>query len=128
MTEEVMAVRMPHETLAGTVHRLLPHIDTTGKGRIVVDELEKALARERTFAPEYARKAEEIRLLTPDTGAHANALDGIARSWELTDPACQALALADAQVWATLHLAEITQRIANQLDTLDRIANNIEGR
>lgn len=35
------------------------------------------------------------------------ALDGLRRSWELDDPACQSLALADAQVWATLHLARV---------------------
>jgi hypothetical protein len=33
------------------------------------------------------------------------AIDAIKRSWELDDPTCQALALADAQAWATLHLA-----------------------
>lgn len=36
-------------------------------------------------------------------------LNGIQRSWELEDKECQALALADAQVWATLHLARVTQ-------------------
>mgnify|MGYP000496965668 CR=1 FL=1 len=35
------------------------------------------------------------------------ALNSLQRSWELDDKACQALALADAQVWATLHLARI---------------------
>lgn len=33
------------------------------------------------------------------------ALDGIQRSWEVEDKDCMAIALADAQVWATLHLA-----------------------
>ena len=37
------------------------------------------------------------------------AIDSIVRSWELDDPVCQALALADAQVWATLHLARATR-------------------
>ncbi|MBI2797854.1 hypothetical protein HYX70_00960 [Candidatus Saccharibacteria bacterium] len=36
------------------------------------------------------------------------ALASIVRSWELDDKECQALALADAQVWATLHLARVT--------------------
>ena len=36
------------------------------------------------------------------------ALDALQRSWELDDRECQALALADAQVWATLHLARVT--------------------
>jgi len=40
------------------------------------------------------------------------ALAGIQRSWEHEDPTCQALALADAQVWATLHLARQTMRWA----------------
>jgi hypothetical protein len=35
------------------------------------------------------------------------ALDAVRRSWELVDPVCQGLALADAQVWATLHLARV---------------------
>lgn len=37
------------------------------------------------------------------------ALDSLARSWRLEDPSCAALALADAQVWATLHLAYVTK-------------------
>lgn len=36
------------------------------------------------------------------------AIASIVRSWELDDKECQALALADAQVWATLHLARVT--------------------
>lgn len=36
------------------------------------------------------------------------AIDGVIRSWLLDDRECQALALADAQVWATLHLARVT--------------------
>ncbi len=36
------------------------------------------------------------------------ALLALRRSWELEDPACKALALQDAQVWATLHLARKT--------------------
>lgn len=42
------------------------------------------------------------------------ALDGLRRSWLLDDRECQALALADAQVWATLHLARVTKRIARE--------------
>lgn len=38
------------------------------------------------------------------------ALMALRRSWQLTDPSCQALALADAQVYATLHLARMTMR------------------
>ncbi len=36
------------------------------------------------------------------------ALLALKRSWEMDDPVCQALALQDAQVWATLHLARKT--------------------
>lgn len=39
----------------------------------------------------------------------SEALAGLARSWDLVDPQSQAMALADAQVWATLHLARMTQ-------------------
>ena len=38
------------------------------------------------------------------------ALNSLRRSWELTDKNCMALALADAQVWATLHLARMTEK------------------
>lgn len=114
---------LPRETLAETVHRLLPHMDRTGKGDAIHGQLTMALARERTYAPEYANNAAEIRtlVLQATTREHGRALEGLARSWDLTDPACQALALADAQVWATLHLAEITQRVANQLDMLGNL-------
>lgn len=117
-----MSVRLPHETLSETVRRLLPHIDPTGKGQVVIDQLQSALSiASETHYYSVNGKGQEIRaLINPTmTGAQERALDGIARSWELTDQACQALALADAQVWATLHLAEITQRIANQLDMLE---------
>lgn len=37
------------------------------------------------------------------------AIDCVARSWILDDPVCQALALQDAQVWATLHHARVVK-------------------
>lgn len=129
---DTLPAAAPHETLAQTVQRVLPHICTAGKGAAVVDDLRQALTREgvnEVNAPIYAKRAEEIRALIgqqrDSIAFDAHAIAGIARSWELTDPACQALALADAQVWATLHLAEVTQRVANQLDTLERIAQHL---
>ncbi len=41
------------------------------------------------------------------------AINAVKRSWELGDPICQALALQDAQVWATLHLARTQRDLAN---------------
>lgn len=38
------------------------------------------------------------------------AIDSIRRSWDHADKTCMALALADAQVWATLHLARTTAK------------------
>ena len=38
------------------------------------------------------------------------ALNSIKRSWEVDNPSCSSLALADAQVWATLHLARVTRQ------------------
>lgn len=116
------------ESLADTVSRLLPHLDRTGKGDSVYVQLSDALTRELDRSPtyRYMQQAAAIRALIEDGStrglqAQERALEGVARSWELTDPACQALALADAQVWATLHLAEITQRVANQLDELSNL-------
>ena len=60
-----------------------------------------------------AQKVFEADLDDPVT-LGARALEGIARSWKLEDPECQALALADAQVWATLRLAAQVGRLIDQ--------------
>jgi hypothetical protein len=54
------------------------------------------------------------------------ALAGVARSWRLSDPACQALALADAQVWATLQLAEVTAERSQLTHELARVTADRE--
>lgn len=46
------------------------------------------------------------------------ALEALARSWELDDPHCQRLALMDASVWATLHLARVSSSPAIELVTI----------
>ena len=48
---------------------------------------------------------ERAQRVSKELDYEQEALDSISRSWAHTDPACAALALADAQVWATLHLA-----------------------
>lgn len=54
---------------------------------------------------EQARRIDEAG---KDLDYEQEALNSIVRSWEKDDPACQALALADAQVWATLQVARVT--------------------
>lgn len=53
-------------------------------------------------------QAERITARGKGLDYEQEALNGIQRSWEKDDRVCQALALADAQVWATLHLARVT--------------------
>jgi len=50
------------------------------------------------------------------------ALDAVARSWEFEkdQPECMALALADAQVFATLHLAHVTAEAGGVSKPRDR--------
>lgn len=58
----------------------------------------------------YEEQAKKIQKRGKTLDYEQMALDGLQRSWELTDPVCQGLALADAQVWATLHLARETKQ------------------
>ncbi|MBW3538322.1 hypothetical protein KY386_02410 [Candidatus Parcubacteria bacterium] len=55
-----------------------------------------------------AEQAKRIAEMGKELDYEQEALDAIQRSWELDDKECMALALADAQVWATLHLARVT--------------------
>lgn len=61
-----------------------------------------------------ADMAEKVDHEGTDADYEQNAIDAVVRSWMLDDPQCQALALADAQVWATLHLARMTSFLATQ--------------
>ncbi len=54
-------------------------------------------------------QAERIQREGKNLDYEQEAINGIVRSWTLNDPECQALALADAQAWATLHLARVTK-------------------
>lgn len=56
-----------------------------------------------------AEHIEKIQKYGKSLDYEQEAIDGVRRSWEHDDPVCQQLALADAQVWATLHLARVTQ-------------------
>lgn len=53
-------------------------------------------------------QADRIEQAT-DLDYEAEAIAAIVRSWRLTDPVCQALALQDGLVWATLHQARVTR-------------------
>lgn len=55
--------------------------------------------------------AERIRSRGKSLDYEAEALESVARSWDHNDPACQALALADANVFATLHLADMVRQV-----------------
>ncbi len=63
---------------------------------------------------EIAKIDREIKLITAKASKtlglnyEEQALKALKRSWELEDPTCCALALQDAQIWATLHLARKT--------------------
>jgi hypothetical protein len=64
-------------------------------------------------------KADRIRnLWTDELIYEEEALESLARSWEL-DGHCQTLALMDAQVWATLHLAEMQRQTRNVMRNRD---------
>lgn len=67
--------------------------------------------REQMHANQLCDAASEALYGRADYGSLSTE-ERIRRSWILTDPACSALALADAQVWATLWLARVTQRAA----------------
>lgn len=54
-----------------------------------------------------AKQAKRIADKGKSLDYEQEALDAVRRSWELTDKKCQALALADAQIFATLHLARV---------------------
>lgn len=56
-----------------------------------------------------AIKGIESKVPTHDINYELQALKAMRRSWKLDDPVCQSLALQDAQVWATLHLANKTR-------------------
>jgi hypothetical protein len=56
-----------------------------------------------------AKQAKRIADKGKNLDYEQEALDAVRRSWKLKDKKCQALALADAQVWATLHLARVMQ-------------------
>lgn len=56
-----------------------------------------------------SQRAKRIRDKGKMLDYEAEALDSLARSWEHANPVCQALALADAQVYATLHLADMVR-------------------
>lgn len=61
------------------------------------------------------QKAARIRELGPEELIYEEeAIESLARSWEVTGH-CQTLALMDAQVWATLHLAEMQRQMLNEL-------------
>lgn len=55
-------------------------------------------------------QAKRIETGGKDLDYEQEAINGIVRSWRLEDKECQALALADAQAWATLHLARVAER------------------
>lgn len=59
--------------------------------------------------PDSKEMAAKVAREGVDADYEQNAIDAVVRSWENADPACQALALADAQVWATLQLARVTK-------------------
>jgi hypothetical protein len=63
-------------------------------------------------AEQRAIKVFEADLDDPAT-LGARAIEALARSWRLEERECQALALADAQVWATLRLAAQTGRLVD---------------
>lgn len=75
--------------------------------------------------PIYPEQARRIAEAGKSLDYEQEALNGLRRSWELTDPSCQALALRDAQVWATLHLARIT---ASPVSPSVAVRGWIEGR
>ena len=60
------------------------------------------MANAKEHAKRIATKGKELDY-------EQEALDSLQRSWEVEEPKCQARALADAQVWATLHLAQQTR-------------------
>ena len=62
-----------------------------------------------------SEQAQRIKDLGTALDYEQEALNGIQRSWEREDRDCQALALADAQVYATLELARAT-RLSSGLD------------
>lgn len=64
-----------------------------------------------------AKQAKRIAKGGKDLDYEQEALNGIQRSWDLDDKECMALALADAQVWATMHLARVTERAGNFHET-----------
>jgi hypothetical protein len=62
------------------------------------------------MATDHEAEARRIEELGTGLDYEAEALRSLARSWRLADsaPECSALAIADAQVWATLHLARVS--------------------
>lgn len=78
----------------------------------LMDRLVKAGVKDPAIELSLADSAEQAERIAQQGKAldyEQEALDAVQRSWELSDKGCQALALADAQVWATLHLARVTQ-------------------
>ncbi|HSX14820.1 MAG TPA: hypothetical protein VLE72_02825 [Candidatus Saccharimonadales bacterium] len=66
------------------------------------------MADSKKQAKRIAKKGKELDY-------EAMALESLQRSWELDDKECMALALADANAWATLHLARVTRRAAKRV-------------
>ncbi len=64
--------------------------------------------------------AERIRREGANLDYEAEAREAIARSWELTDPTCQALALQDATAYAILNLPRTQERIVEAVGRIFR--------